>query len=275
MLGVEALVRWQHPQRGLLPPVTFIPVAERTGLIHPLTDVVLDLALCAGPALARRGHAQLPVAVNVSTRTPAATAASPKGADRRWACTACPPALLGLEITETTIMEDPERALAVLTRLAAAGVRLSIDDFGTGYSSLAYLKNLPVHELKIDRTFVAALTTSERDRVIVDSTVALGQPAGAGRGRRGSRGRGDPGGARRAGLPAGAGLPLQPSGACSRPAGPGRRPVSVAGGTPVAGDRPGGLTVPPIPRGTSAPTLTPERVRLVVLPVGKPVPVTC
>ena len=75
-------------------------------------------------------------------------------------------------------MEDPERALAVLTRLAAAGVRLSIDDFGTGYSSLAYLKNLPVHELKIDRSFVAALTTSERDRVIVDSTVALGRRLG-------------------------------------------------------------------------------------------------
>ena len=75
-------------------------------------------------------------------------------------------------------MEDPERALEVLTRLADAGVRLSIDDFGTGYSSLAYLKSLPVHELKIDRTFVAALTTSERDRVIVDSTVALGNRLG-------------------------------------------------------------------------------------------------
>ena len=89
-----------------------------------------------------------------------------------------PAAMLALEITETTIMEDPERALEVLTRLAASGVRLSIDDFGTGYSSLAYLKNLPVHELKIDRTFVAALTTSERDRVIVDSTVALGNRLG-------------------------------------------------------------------------------------------------
>ncbi|MGH8894959.1 MAG: EAL domain-containing protein, partial [Actinomycetes bacterium] len=85
---------------------------------------------------------------------------------------------LGLEITETTIMEDPERAHAVLTRLAAAGVRLSIDDFGTGYSSLAYLKTLPVHELKIDRSFVGGMTRSEPDRVIVDSTVALGRRLG-------------------------------------------------------------------------------------------------
>jgi EAL domain-containing protein (putative c-di-GMP-specific phosphodiesterase class I) len=117
------------------------------------------------------------VAVNVSTRT----LLDGGFADRVLAHLAAhrtPPALLGLEITETTIMEDPDRALAVLTRLSDAGVRLSIDDFGTGYSSLAYLKSLPVHELKIDRSFVAGMTTSERDRVIVDSTVALGRRLG-------------------------------------------------------------------------------------------------
>jgi diguanylate cyclase (GGDEF)-like protein len=176
VLGVEALVRWQHPQRGLLPPMTFVPVAERTGLVHPLTNQVLDLALAQARQWLGEGRS-LPVAVNVSTRS----LLQPGFAEKVLTALGThgvPAALLALEITETTIMEDPERALEVLTRLAAAGVRLSIDDFGTGYSSLAYLKNLPVHELKIDRTFVAALTSSERDRVIVDSTVALGNRLG-------------------------------------------------------------------------------------------------
>jgi diguanylate cyclase (GGDEF)-like protein len=174
--GVEALVRWQHPVRGLLAPAEFIPVAERTGLIHALTDVVLDAAVAQARTWYDAGT-PVPVAVNISTRT----LLHDGFADRVLAALAVhrtPAELLGLEITETTIMEDPELALAVLSRLAAAGIRLSIDDFGTGYSSLAYLKNLPVHELKIDRSFVAALTSSERDRVIVDSTVALGRRLG-------------------------------------------------------------------------------------------------
>ncbi len=176
VLGVEALVRWQHPERGLLPPADFVPAAERTGLIHPLTDFVLDTAVAQARAWCDAGR-PVPVAVNVSTRT----LLDPGFADRVLAVLSVhrtPPGLLGLEITETTIMEDPERALAVLTRLATAGVRLSIDDFGTGYSSLAYLKNLPVHELKIDRSFVAGMVRNERDRVIVDSTVALGHRLG-------------------------------------------------------------------------------------------------
>ncbi|MCY7373093.1 MAG: bifunctional diguanylate cyclase/phosphodiesterase [Spirochaetaceae bacterium] len=174
--GVEALVRWQHPERGLLPPAEFIPVAERTGLIHPLTDVVLGMAV----AQSKRWHdagTPTPVAVNISTRSLLHAGFADRVLDL-LAVWAMPAGLLTLEITETTIMEDPDRALAVLSRLAAAGVRLSIDDFGTGYSSLAYLKSLPVHELKIDRSFVAALTSSERDRVIVDSTVALGRRLG-------------------------------------------------------------------------------------------------
>jgi diguanylate cyclase (GGDEF)-like protein len=174
--GVEALVRWQHPERGLLPPMEFIPVAERTGLIHSLTDVVLDAAVAQARIWYDAGT-PTPVAVNVSTRT----LLDSGFADRVMAQLAVhrvAPGLLCLEITETTIMEDPDRARAVLTRLAGAGVRLSIDDFGTGYSSLAYLKTLPVHEIKIDRSFVAAMTTSEPDRVIVESTVALGRRLG-------------------------------------------------------------------------------------------------
>ncbi|MEP6761006.1 MAG: EAL domain-containing protein [Sporichthyaceae bacterium] len=174
--GVEALVRWQHPERGLLPPAEFIPAAERTGLIHALTDVVLADAVAQAKLWYDAGTAT-PVAVNVSTRT----LLDVGFADRVMAQLAVhrmPPSLLCIEITETTIMEDPDRARAVLTRLAEAGVRLSIDDFGTGYSSLAYLKTLPVHEIKIDRSFVAAMTHSEPDRVIVDSTVALGRRLG-------------------------------------------------------------------------------------------------
>ena len=171
VLGVEALVRWQHPVRGLVPPLEFLPVAERTGLVHPLTEVVLDLALAQARAWLDAGH-RVPVAVNISTRS-LLQAGFTESVLTALGTHDVPPGLLGLEITETTIMQDPERALAVLTRLADAGVRLSIDDFGTGYSSLAYLKQLPVHELKIDRAFVAALATSPRDRVIVDSTVAL------------------------------------------------------------------------------------------------------
>ena len=171
VLGVEALVRWQHPVRGLVPPLEFLPVAERTGLVHPLTEVVLDLALAQARAWLDAGH-RVPVAVNISTRS-LLQAGFTESVLTALGTHGVPPGLLGLEITETTIMQDPERALAVLTRLADAGVRLSIDDFGTGYSSLAYLKQLPVHELKIDRAFVAALATSPRDRVIVDSTVAL------------------------------------------------------------------------------------------------------
>ncbi len=176
VLGVEALVRWQHPVRGLVPPMEFIPVAERTGLVHPLTEQVLDMALVQARSWADQGR-PLPVAVNISTRS----LLQPGFAEQVLAALGThgvPAERLGLEITETTIMEDPETALEVLGRLAAAGVRLSIDDFGTGYSSLAYLKRLPVHELKIDRTFVAALTSSARDRVIVDSTIALGNRLG-------------------------------------------------------------------------------------------------
>jgi EAL domain-containing protein (putative c-di-GMP-specific phosphodiesterase class I) len=137
---------------------------------------VLDQALAQVRRWLDDGR-ELPVAVNISTRS----LLQPGFAERVLTALGAhgvPARLLGLEITETTIMEDPERALEVLTRLADAGIRLSIDDFGTGYSSLAYLKVLPVHELKIDRVFVAALTTSERDRVIVDSTVALGARLG-------------------------------------------------------------------------------------------------
>jgi diguanylate cyclase len=176
MLGVEALVRWQHPEYGLLAPGEFIPLAERTGLIAPLTHYVLDAALRQCRAWRQAGH-ELSVAINVSARS-LLDLAFPDQVDGlllRWQV---PAYLLVVEITESTIMADPTHALEVLGRLDAMGVQVSIDDFGTGYSSMAHLKNLPVHELKIDRSFVSQMASSSRDAVIVRSTIDLGRNLG-------------------------------------------------------------------------------------------------
>jgi diguanylate cyclase (GGDEF)-like protein len=176
LLGVEALARWQHPEHGLVAPDEFIPLAERTGLIGPLTHYVLDEALRQGRSWRDAGH-ELSVAVNVSARRlldlqfPDEVAAL---LDRHQ----LPAELLVIELTESTIMADPVHALDILTRLNAMGVQLSIDDFGTGYSSMAYLKHLPVHELKVDRSFVSQMLQSSSDAVIVHSTIDLGRNLG-------------------------------------------------------------------------------------------------
>jgi diguanylate cyclase len=176
LLGVEALVRWQHPIHGLLGPDQFIALAEGTTLIHPLTSIVLDKALSLTRYWLDRGVA-LPVAVNVSARTlldhgfAASVAAHLAAAD-------VPPYLLCLELTESTMMSDPDGALAVLKQLHDMFVRLSVDDFGTGYSSMAYLKVLPVDELKVDRSFVTDMTADAGDRVLVQSAVDLGHNLG-------------------------------------------------------------------------------------------------
>jgi EAL domain-containing protein (putative c-di-GMP-specific phosphodiesterase class I) len=174
--GVEALVRWQHPEHGLLGPGEFIPLAERTGLIHPLTRSVLDGALDQA-ARWRRAGSPLSVAVNVSTRC-LLDLAFPDQIAGQLAGWEVPPHLLVLEITESAVMADPARALEVLRGLHALGVAIAIDDFGTGYSSMAYLKELPVDELKIDRPFVSQMAASSRDAVIVRSTIDLGHNLG-------------------------------------------------------------------------------------------------
>jgi diguanylate cyclase len=176
VLGVEALVRWQHPEQGLIPPNDFIPLAERTGLIGPLTHYVLDTALHQSHRWRQAGH-ELAMAVNVSARSlldldfPDQVA----GLLARWEL---PARLLVVEITESTIMADPTHALEILGRLNIMGVQIAIDDFGTGYSSMAHLKTLPVHELKVDRSFVSHMTSNTRDAVIVRSTVDLGRNLG-------------------------------------------------------------------------------------------------
>jgi EAL domain-containing protein (putative c-di-GMP-specific phosphodiesterase class I) len=176
VLGVEALVRWQHPTHGLVPPGEFILLAERTGLIGPLTHYVLDAALRQCRAWRLGGH-ELSVAVNVSARRLLDLEFADQVASLLTAWEV-PARLLVVEITESTIMVDPGRALEVLCRLSALGVQLSIDDFGTGYSSMAYLKSLPVQALKVDRSFVSQMTSNVSDAVIVRSTVDLGRNLG-------------------------------------------------------------------------------------------------
>jgi len=174
--GVEALVRWPHPEHGLIPPDAFIPLAEQTGLIVPLTRWVLGEALrqCR---VWRQAGLDLDVAVNLSmwnlrdAELPDTVAALLRAHD-------VPPAALRLELTESAIMGDAARALHVLTRLHGLGVRLSVDDFGTGYSSLAYLKRLPVDEIKIDRSFVRGLAEDATDATLVASVIGLGHSLG-------------------------------------------------------------------------------------------------
>ena len=174
--GVEALVRWNHPRLGLIPPVEFIPLAESTALIHPLTTFVLETALRQQREWHERGY-DLSIAVNLSARS-LLDMAFPQQVSALLTKHGVAPARLMLEITESILMTDPARALRVLHGLDALGVRISIDDFGTGYSSLARLKDLPVHELKIDRAFVTSMQTVHSDAVIVRSTIDLARNLG-------------------------------------------------------------------------------------------------
>ena len=209
VVGMEALVRWRHPERGLLLPADFIGAAETSGLIEPLTVQVIDLALAQVARWDEAGVA-VPVAVNISPRclymdlpSVVQEALDTHGVD---------PSMLRMEITEDTVMADPEHAVETMLRLRDAGIALSIDDFGSGYAGLSYLRRLPVDELKLDRQFIVCLDQSDvaaddPDVLIVQSTVELGRSLGPHRRRRGSR---DAAGVRRAaadGLRPGAGLP--------------------------------------------------------------------
>ncbi len=176
LVGLEALVRWEHPVRGLVPPDEFIPVAENTGLIGALTLEVLEQALRQARLLRDAGHA-LGVAVNLSVRV-LTDLDLPRQVAGLLGRFGVPADALTLEVTESTIMVDPVRTMQVLGLLRDIGVVLSIDDFGTGYSSLAYLKRLQAHELKIDKSFVTGMATNSNDAVIVRSTIELGHNLG-------------------------------------------------------------------------------------------------
>ena len=172
VVTMEALVRWNHPTRGVLAPDTFIAAAERSGAIVELGGIVLDKA-CAQTIEWRRAGHDIDIAVNVSgrqlsdpglvERITAALASSGLEAEHLW-----------LEVTETSLVEEVDRAGEVLYRLADLGVGISIDDFGTGWASLTYLRNFPVHALKIDRSFVAGVGQNINDTAIARSILALG-----------------------------------------------------------------------------------------------------
>ncbi|WP_425230317.1 EAL domain-containing protein [Sphingomonas sp.] len=166
--GVEALIRWHHPQRGLVLPNDFIPQAERTGDIAAVTLWTLQQVIADQKALVRNGY-DLPIYVNMA----GALLSDDGFVTQVIALIKDSGARLGIEITETSVIQNPDRAIQHLQRIAAIGVAVTIDDYGAGLSSLAYLKQLPATELKIDKLFVTQLTSSHRDPLIVRSTIDL------------------------------------------------------------------------------------------------------
>jgi diguanylate cyclase len=174
--GVEALARWHHPERGMLSPDEFIPLAERSNLLRPMTLYLIDTALRQANAWRSKGL-DISVAVNLSMQN-MLDLRLPNDLARLLTSWRLPAGSLELEITESTIMADHRRATTILSRLSKMGVRLSIDDFGTGYSSLAYLQELPVDAIKIDKSFVMEMHEDAGNATIVQSTVDLGHNLG-------------------------------------------------------------------------------------------------
>jgi EAL domain-containing protein (putative c-di-GMP-specific phosphodiesterase class I) len=169
--GVEALVRWPHPTLGLLYPDTFIPLAERNGLMPQLTRAVLDMAVAQAAQLDRAGQ-RLHMSVNIS-RYDLVDEDLPGHIDHVLAVHKFPPERLTLEITESALGGDPERAKRCVAELRALGLRISIDDFGVGYSSMSQLLGLAIDELKIDKSFVFGLNSDPRAQAIVRSAIEL------------------------------------------------------------------------------------------------------
>lgn len=176
MRAAEALVRWEHPAHGRLPPSEFVGLAEHSGLIKPLTEHVLDLALSAAQNWRQAGLTAR-VAVNLSARV-LCDRHLPEQIASQLANAGLSADALALEMTETMILGDPARAIKTLERLRSMGIELAIDDFGTGYSSLAYLKHLPISEVKVDRSFVSSMTADAADDIIVRSTLDLARSLG-------------------------------------------------------------------------------------------------
>lgn len=172
--GVEALLRWQHPNLGEVDRGSVIAVAEKTGQIHKLSIWILGKVIEDQRRLLRQRQVELPFHVNISGRS----LCSDDFIDSVSKLAATASGVVGFEITETALIENPVAALANLKRLAAAGIRLSIDDYGSGHSSLAYLKELPANELKIDKLFISGMTSSNRDPLIVRSTIDLAHALG-------------------------------------------------------------------------------------------------
>jgi EAL domain-containing protein (putative c-di-GMP-specific phosphodiesterase class I) len=175
MVGAEALVRWQHPVRGMVPPMAFIPFAEKTGFVRQLTTWIFDDAARQWPAMAAAGLTR--VSVNLSARD-LMDLGLPERLDGILARRGVPATAFCLEITESAIMDDPQRALNILQALKARGFKLSIDDFGEGYTSLKHLRHLPVDELKVDGIFVKKMDQVPQDENVVRSVIDLAHNLG-------------------------------------------------------------------------------------------------
>jgi diguanylate cyclase (GGDEF)-like protein len=172
MMGAEALIRWEHPRHGLVPPMKFIPIAEDTGLITPIGEWVLRVACEQARQWQKEGHGNVPIAVNISAKQvrrhqlmeTIRKALEAADLDPRW---------LTVELTESTVMENARQNILIFHEMKEMGLNLSIDDFGTGYSSLSYLKRFPLNELKIDRSFLRDLSSDSDDAAIVSAIIAL------------------------------------------------------------------------------------------------------
>jgi EAL domain-containing protein (putative c-di-GMP-specific phosphodiesterase class I) len=172
--GVEALIRWQHPDLGVVPPVQFIPLAEETGLIVPIGKWVLNTACAQNVAWQREGLPPLCMAVNLSARQFADEDLVKDIADA-LKNSGMNPELLEIELTESMVIQNPERAGKVLAEIKKMGARLAIDDFGVGYSSLTHLKRFPIDTLKVDRSFIHDLPQNSEDKAICQAIIAMGK----------------------------------------------------------------------------------------------------
>jgi len=177
VVGVEALVRWQHPEMGLIPPTKFIPIAEETGLIAPIGEWVLREACRQNRFWQESRLLSAPIAVNLSVRQFALGDLLDVIVGALDA-SALPAGRLEVEITESMLVQDVEKTLSTFSALKARGVRIAVDDFGTGYSSLSYLKRFPLNRLKIDQSFVRDLTTNRDDQAIASAIINLGHSLG-------------------------------------------------------------------------------------------------
>jgi EAL domain-containing protein (putative c-di-GMP-specific phosphodiesterase class I) len=173
IIGAEALVRWLHPERGLIPPVEFIPLAEATGLVVQVGEWVLETACAQAQVWKQAGLPPIRLAVNVSARE--FTSGLPGRVKETLTRYGLEPAWLELEITESTLMHNIDRVIGIMDRITALGVTLSLDDFGTGYSSLSYLKRFPIDTLKIDRSFTTGIPSDANDCAIASTIISIAQ----------------------------------------------------------------------------------------------------
>jgi EAL domain-containing protein (putative c-di-GMP-specific phosphodiesterase class I) len=170
--GLEALLRWQHPELGLIPPITFIPIAENSGLIVPIGEWVLRTACSQAQKWQEEGQLRVPIAVNVSA-VQFRQEGFPKFIGKMLQETGLAPQYLELELTESLLLSNADVTFSVLQRLKSMGLKLTIDDFGTGYSSLSYLKQFPVSKLKIDRSFIRDVAEKPDDGAIANAIIGM------------------------------------------------------------------------------------------------------